>query len=93
MRIRNIKFCIEVKKENNLRIERFLAVRGGHHDNAFSFFETVQFRQQLKMKILSIDLNHYFKTYLIDNLIIILMNASHSLAADRIDFVDENDAR
>src|ERR1022692_2468498 len=70
--------AIETAGTEQGRIEHIGPVRGGHQDHAFIGFKTVHFNQQLVESLLA--------------LVVSAAQARAAMAADGVDFVDEDDA-
>jgi len=71
--------AIETARAQQRRIEHVRAVRGRHQDDAFVRFEAVHLDQQLVQGLFA--------------LVVTAAEAGAAMAADRVDLVDEDDAR
>ena len=71
--------AVEAARTQQRRIEHVGAVGRGDHDHAFAAFEAVHLDQQLVERLLA--------------LVVSTAQAGAAMAADRVDFVDEDDAR
>ena len=71
--------AVEAARAQQRRIEHVGTVGGGDHDHAFAAFEAIHLDQQLVQGLLA--------------LVMTAAEAGAAMAADRIDFVDEDDAR
>ena len=75
---RHHHLAVETARAQQRRVEHVGAVGGGDHDHAGGAFEAVHFHQQLVQGLLA--------------LVVAAAQAGATLAADRVDFVDEDDA-
>ncbi len=79
VRTRNHHAAVEAARAQQRRIEHVRAVGGCDQDDAFVRFEAVHLDQQLVQGLLA--------------LVVSAAQAGAAMAADRVDFVDEDDAR
>ncbi len=75
---RHHHLAVEAARAQQRRIEHVGPVGGGNHDDALAAFEAIHLDQQLVQRLLA--------------LIVTTAEAGAAMAADRVDFVDEDDA-